>query len=79
MADLVHNETMKLLANGCNTGSVTSIAGGTVAPVVSYIYGIGPQVADPANIWILAPVCLIGGCFLHILGQVFLRGLDDAD
>lgn len=79
MPDLAHIESMKLLANWCNAASIASIAGGTAAPIVSYVYEIGPQMADPSNIWILAPVCLLAGCCLHLLGQFFVGGLNDAE
>ena len=76
MADIVKNETLKLIANWCNAASVALVGAGAFAPVVGFVYEIGPQVGNPAQIWSLAVICLCAGLGLHLIGQVVLGGLD---
>ena len=50
MADIVKNETLKLIANWCNAASVGLVGAGAVAPVASFLYEVGPQIGNPAQI-----------------------------
>ena len=50
MADIVKNETLKLIANWCNAASVGLVGAGAVAPVAGFLYELGPQIGNPAQI-----------------------------
>ena len=75
MADLIRNESLKLLANWLNAGSIAVIAGGVIVPVSAYLYDIEQRSQLPN--WSLFVICICTGLALHVVGQAVLGGLDN--
>jgi hypothetical protein len=78
MANERRNERVKLLANWCNTISVSVIALGTAAPVIVGVYDWF-KVLDPvkplvAN-WQIPAFWLIVGAVIHGCGHAFIEGI----
>ncbi|WP_441241064.1 hypothetical protein [Tardiphaga sp. 768_D3_N2_1] len=74
---VVKNETLKLIANWCNAASVTLGGTGVLVPILSRYYRIGPELQDTESIWGLVILCGGLSLSLHLLGQLFLGGLDE--
>ena len=75
MASLIQNESIKLLANWLNAGSIAVLAGGVIIPVSTYLYGTEQRSSLPD--WGLFTICICIGFFLHLLRQAVLGALDD--
>lgn len=74
---VIKNETLKLIANWCNSASVTLGGAGVVVPILSKYYYLGPQPQDDDSIWSLVVICGSLSLIIHLAGQVFIGGLDE--
>ena len=76
MANLVHNERVKLRATLFNTAAGACIALGVLAPIVAGFYGLGTR---PPLFWLLigAIVWLTAAGALHAAAVRSLRRLRD--
>lgn len=77
MANLIENETVKLVANWLNGMSLTVIGAGIVIPVINQVIGSNP--ISRAGLVLLVLGCLIFAYVLHLFGRKVLRGLHDPD
>ena len=72
--NLVHNESVKLLATTLNSVAVASIVTGVVAPTAGFVYGLG----QPVQTWRVGAAVLAWlavGMGLHLIAQRILRRL----
>ncbi|MDO9442067.1 MAG: hypothetical protein Q7T73_14350 [Beijerinckiaceae bacterium] len=74
---MVKNETLKLMANWCNAASITVGGAGVFVPILSKYYRFGPPLSETESIWGLIVLCALLSLGLHLLGQMFLGGLDE--
>lgn len=72
MIDQVHNETLKLAANWLNALSVAVTGGGSVLPVITYVFG-GANAEWPETSLLI--LCFVAGLTLHWFGQLVIGGL----
>jgi hypothetical protein len=79
MANENRNESFKLLANWCNSGSIAVITTGAVIPVISVLYKWSERIEAGGPNWSLAVICVCAGLFLHAMGHAFLQGVIDND
>ena len=71
---LVYNERIKLLATALNYMAVATIVTATVAPFVSFLYGL-PSVATNGWWLLIGLAWLLVGLALHVVAQLILGRL----
>lgn len=77
MANLVENETVKLIANWLNGMSIALVGAGIFVPLVNQL--VGNNAWAPEQLALLLISCVIVAAILHLSGQKVLRGLHEAD
>jgi hypothetical protein len=70
---LVGNERVKLTATWLNTLATATVTVGTLAPLASAVYGIGPSPLNPAVLLAMVTIWSLAGLALH-LGARYVLG-----
>ena len=77
MSKLVLNEGLKLFANWLNSLSVTILAAGVIAPVVSVTLEISPRSVPVDQLAKFALICMCISIALHLSAQLVISRLSD--
>lgn len=78
MADIIHNEPIKLFAGLCNGLAVAFVAAGVLTPAAVLLYGTGVQPSNFTGSGVFA-ICVGFAVFIHLAGQALLNRLKEAD